>query len=291
MTSTIGPGAIVVATDGSHHADRAVIWAAVQASLERRRLVVVTTDHTSGRRINDLAVQRAGTAAPGVDVVGLTSRGDPRVVLTELSQHAHLLVLGSRGLGGVRSMLLGSVSATLCRWAFCPVVVCRPPAEGHRNQGVLVGVNGMEDSRAILEFGFEQAALRGQRLTVVQCVWDVAAAVAGMRHVPLAEADVEDDDARRLLSEAIAGFAEKYPDVSVSPLVMHGLVDEVLGGRTAAWDLVVVGRYPVDSVSRLVAGSIATAVLERARTNVAIVPIERSVNGRGRPAAASRAGA
>ncbi|NGZ99492.1 universal stress protein [Nocardioides sp. W3-2-3] len=61
----------------------------------------------------------------------------------------------------------------------------------------------------------------------------------------------------------------------VTQRVNHGLVDDVIGSRTGAWDLVVVGRHPLDSVSRLVIGSIATAVTERAQTNVAVVPVDR----------------
>jgi nucleotide-binding universal stress UspA family protein len=263
---------VVVGADGSAHAERAVTWAAEQASLEHRRLVVVTaTEHQAGR-VNADAVRRAEGIAPDVEVVGLTVGGDPRISLVELSQHAHLVVLGSRGRGALRSLLLGSVAATVCRLSFCPVVVCRPLTEEHPGKGVLVGITNNEDAREVLEFAFEQASLRGQRLAVVHCVWDAAEAVADLRPPHRRAAHIEDDDVRRLLAEALAGFEEKYPDVAVSTLVMHGLVDEVLGGRSAGWDLVVVGRHPVYTVGRLITGSISTAVLERAHTTVAVVP-------------------
>ncbi|MFC7503859.1 universal stress protein [Nocardioides sp. CPCC 206347] len=275
MNQLIQSGSIVVAADGSKHADRAVIWAAEQARLERRTLVVVTVDGKN-HRINQEAARLASGTAPGIEVVPLTAAGDPRSILVELSRDAHLLVLGSHGRGTVQSMLLGSVSAAVSRLSWCPVIVCRPRPEGHRGRGILVGADGTPESRAVLEFAFAQASMRDMVLTVVHCIWDVAAAVAGDRNVSLEDADLgTGDEPHRLLAESIAGFAEKYPDVAVSLRVTHGLVDDVIGGRSAAWDLVVVGRHPIDSVKRLVTGSVGTAVVERAHTVVGVVPEPR----------------
>ncbi|WP_436700360.1 universal stress protein [Nocardioides sp. BYT-33-1] len=270
---TIRPGSIVVAADGSKHAARALDWAARQAALDARPLVVVTVEERDAQRVNDAALRQAEELAPEVDVVGLTLTGDPRGVLVDLSRDAHLIVLGSRGRGTVRSMLLGSVSTAVSRLASCPVVVCRPRAEEQRGKGVIVGIDGTASSLPVLEFAFAQAALRGQGLTVVHVVWDVVAAVAGLRNVRVDDLDLgPEDEAHLLLAESVAGFGEKYPDVRVTLRVTHGLVDDVLGSRTADWDLVVVGRHPLDTVGRLVTGSIATAVVERARTTVAVVP-------------------
>ncbi|KRC50303.1 MULTISPECIES: universal stress protein [unclassified Nocardioides] len=273
MSSVIQPGSIVVGADGSKHAARAITWAAEQAHLERRPLVVVTADGASAHRTHAEAVQLARGLAPDLDVIGLSAAGDPRSTLVDLSRDAHLMVLGSRGRGAVRSMLLGSVSATVSRLASCPVVVCRPRVEGLHGKGVLVGVDGTEASLAVLDFAFAQASLHAQPLTAVHCVWDVVAAVAGLRNVRVEDVDLgPEDEAHLLLAESIAGFAEKYPDVPATLRVTHGLVDDVLGGHTSAWDLVVVGRHPLDTVERLVTGSIAAAVVERAHTTVAVVP-------------------
>lgn len=276
MNRIIRPGSIIVAADGSKHADRAVVWAAEQSRFERRPLVVVTADGNNVHRINHDAVRLAENTAPLSEVIPLTAAGDPRSILVELSREAHLLVLGSRGHGTVQSMLLGSVSAAVSKLAWCPVIVCRPRADGHRGRGVLVGADGTPESFEVIDFAFNQASMRRMPLTVVHCIWDVVAAVAGERNVSLEDAELGiGDDPHRLLAESIAGFAEKYPDVPVSVRVTHGLVDDVIGGHTAAWDLVVVGRHPADTIARLVTGSIATAVVERAHTVVGVVPVQR----------------
>ena len=294
MNALSKPGCIVVGVDGSDHADRAVRWAAEQAQLEHRPLVVVATeDHRAPRwtaevpgadpmgdvpdmrPASTLAVD-AGVLArrdhPTIDVELLSVLGDPRQVLIELSSSAHLVVVGSHGRGMMRSLLLGSVSEAVARSASCPVVVCRPGPD-HPTDGVIVGADGSTESLPVVEFAFEQASLHGLPLTIVHCFWDAVAAVAGFREGSselLNEPHLE--ELRLLLAESVAGFREKYPDVEVSLLLRHGLVDEALTRRGRAWDLVVVGRHPHASPHRLFAGSIATAVLERARGCVAVVP-------------------
>ncbi|GAB7006626.1 hypothetical protein JCM18899A_40990 [Nocardioides sp. AN3] len=187
-----------------------------------------------------------------------------------------MVVLGSRGRGAMKSLLLGSVSATVAAHAACPVVVCRP--DGHRPQprGVLVGADGTAESVPVIEFAYRQAALHDCALTVLHCFWDVAAAVAQYheaRGEPVAGPELE--DLRALVAESVAGLATLYPDVPVALDLKHGLVDEALTSDVERWELVVVGRHPMDSLGRTLTGSIATTVLERARTTVAVVPETR----------------
>ncbi len=292
-------GGIVVGADGSEHAERAIAWAAEQAQLEGRRLFLATAAGTPHRRVVDLVgpydggdpdtVERLVTAArtiaedaatavrkqhPELTVEAVAPLGDARAVLLELAEHAHLLVLGSRGRGTVASTLLGSVSAAVSREAACPVVVCRPGHTGkHARQGVVVAADGTPESRPIIGFGFAVASLRGLPLTVLHCHWDVVGAVAGLRKdfVDLLGDDVP-ADLQLVLAESIAGFRETYPDVRVEVVASRGLVDEALGAHGGHWDLVVVGRHPMTSVARTLTGSIATTVLERSHSPVAVIP-------------------
>jgi nucleotide-binding universal stress UspA family protein len=63
----------------------------------------------------------------GVPVTPLVREGQPAEVLVEEAEGAELLVVGSRGLGGFRGLLLGSVSQQCAHHAHCPVLIV--PAE------------------------------------------------------------------------------------------------------------------------------------------------------------------
>jgi nucleotide-binding universal stress UspA family protein len=57
-------------------------------------------------------------------------QGHPRPVLIEASRSADMLILGRRGHGGFRGLLLGSVSSALVAHAHCPVLVVHTPGNG-----------------------------------------------------------------------------------------------------------------------------------------------------------------
>lgn len=270
----IEAGSIVAAYDGSDHADRALRWATEQAALEVRQLVVVAAGDAPTPLL-DRAVATARKAHPGLPVAALTTPGDPRQVFIDLSSQAHLVVVGSRGRGALRSMLLGSVGAAVSAHADCPVVVCRP--NGHRGRGVIVGADGTPESLPVIEFAYRQAALRGLSLTVLHCFWDAVAAVAQFHQARGELVDAPElAELRAILSESVSGLGEVYPDVPVTLGLKHGLVDEALTPRGEAWDMIVVGRHPMTSLTRVLTGSIATSVVERAHTTVAVVPEEAS---------------
>jgi len=63
---------------------------------------------------------------PDVEVRRRVVRDRPAAELVDLSRTARLVVVGSRGRGGVRGLLLGSVGHALIHHAHCPVLVARP---------------------------------------------------------------------------------------------------------------------------------------------------------------------
>jgi nucleotide-binding universal stress UspA family protein len=76
------------------------------------------------------ALAEALTLLEGIDakVDTHTLEGDPASEILNFArkQNVDLIVIGSRGWGGVRSMLLGSVSDRVLHGAHCPVLVVRP---------------------------------------------------------------------------------------------------------------------------------------------------------------------
>ena len=290
----MSPESIVVGTDGSADADRAVEWAAEQAAAEHRPLVVVSATSQSptpaaigptaayaippedllarARSTAERGARLARTQVPGLTVETHAVLGSAITELTRLTAVVRLVVLGSRGRGPARSKVLGSVSASVARHATCPVVICRPPRPDHATHGVLVGADGTEESLPVIDFAFRHAALRAQPLTVLRSVDRALAAVS----VAGAGTDRDLEAQRLLIGESVAGFAGRFPDVRVRPFLVTEPAGEALASLAEEHDLVVVGRHPADSISRMLTATTATAVLERAHTNVAVVPEDPS---------------
>ena len=69
------------------------------------------------------ALEETSETAADLDVETVVREGAPASMLLEEAQDADLLVVGSRGLGGFRGLLLGSVSQQCAHHAPCPVVI------------------------------------------------------------------------------------------------------------------------------------------------------------------------
>lgn len=141
---TVSPdGPVVVGVDDSEEAQAAIKWAAEEAARRGVPLVAVhswrawpwLTDALGGWSISD-ANLGAGLEqmvkdfvdpylAPGQAFETRLTMGHPAVRLLEESGSASLVVVGSRGRGGLAGMLLGSTSREVLRQAHCPVVVVR----------------------------------------------------------------------------------------------------------------------------------------------------------------------
>jgi nucleotide-binding universal stress UspA family protein len=138
-----GQGLIVVGVDGSPHARRALDWALAEARLRGGRCLLIhahefgvagaspyvpipveelTRDAQAVLDRELTHARQAGGAVEGRVVLGGAARA-----LVEASAEAGLLVVGSRGRGGLAGALLGSVSTACVHHATCPVVVIPPP--------------------------------------------------------------------------------------------------------------------------------------------------------------------
>jgi nucleotide-binding universal stress UspA family protein len=134
---------IIVGTDGSPGSIEALRWALRQAQAtgaEVRVLLAWEVATTLGNLsemtevdwadIARTAIDEAAAAEPGLTAPISTEAvpGHPSNILVEASKDADLLVVGCRGHGRVREMMLGSVSNHCTHHAHCPVVVVRSPA-------------------------------------------------------------------------------------------------------------------------------------------------------------------
>lgn len=291
MDST--PGTIVVGIDGSPASRQALAWAADQALAEHRPLTlasavgVATPAWPSGGTALPMeyreALQAEARAAmteacadlesrtPGLEVHVVIEPADPRSLLLRLSEHAAMIVVGSRGRGPVRSLVLGSVSVALTRHAACPVVVHPHLRRGLVRNGIVVGADAAPDSPAVLEFAYRQASVRDLPLLVVHCFWDALAAAQ------VAEATLDHEEERVMLAESLAGLGEKYPDVNVRTELARGAPSEALTTAGDRMDLVVVGGHGASLAQRVMFDSVSVSVVEHATCPVAVVPVRREV--------------
>src|SRR5690606_4542221 len=161
-------GAIVVGTDGSPEAERAVEWAAGEAVLRGRSLRSVHAVERWPFRVPLLApsdgaveegkaILEAARAAvrerwPDLGVTTALVEEETEKALREESKDAFALVLGRRGRGGFAGMPLGSTSRRMASESSVPVVIVR--GEASEGGEVVVGVDLSWDSELVLEHAF-----------------------------------------------------------------------------------------------------------------------------------------
>jgi nucleotide-binding universal stress UspA family protein len=222
--------------------------------------------------------KRAQAAFPELRIDCEVLAGSPGAALVAASADAQLVVVGSRGLGGFAGLILGSVGTQLAAHSYAPVIVMRPP-EDRGNLGVgplpapvVVGVDGVPESAAALEFAFDEASARGVPLIATYAWWMQPPTDLGRsgRHYDPAEAE---EQARRMLAEAVAGWAQHYPDVEVTLRPEHSL-NPVVGLLDLSRDagLLVVSRHGGNTLSRLLFASISDIAVREAQCPVAVVP-------------------
>jgi nucleotide-binding universal stress UspA family protein len=289
---------VVVGVDGSPSSYDAVRWAAAEAGRRSSSLRVVTAFpwsydeiHTGTRRGHehrkDLldrsrtqledAVAIAVSTRPGVPIGHRLVEGHPVEVLEAEARTGQLLVVGSRGLGGLSGLLVGSVSAAVSVHAACPVVVVRRDAGGWSDQPVVVGVDGGEAGEAALEFAFEAAAARGVELAAVHS-WSDAVPVDPLIAQAMNWQTLQDNE-QRILDRALRPWEEKFPDVPVRRVLVEDGAARSLVHLSDGAQLVVVGSRGHAELTGLLLGSVGHAVLHRSHCPVAIVRPDAAPGG------------
>jgi nucleotide-binding universal stress UspA family protein/transcriptional regulator with XRE-family HTH domain len=139
------PG-IVVGFDGSVHARQALKWAISEAAIRRTPLTVLTVqqaiagfwgapvpypgdedlvDHAAkvAREETDSALEGLSEGQRPPSVTVQAAIGMPAEEILMAAQDADMIVVGSRGAGGFKKLLMGSVGLHITHHAHCPVVV------------------------------------------------------------------------------------------------------------------------------------------------------------------------
>lgn len=293
---------VVVAIDGSPASDAALIWAAGEANSRREPLLIFTAcppleippssaHETAADRLmssvldaarmrrkeyEDIvahASSRVHKDYPSLVIRTEVFEGDPRTAIELYESLASMLVLGSRGLGSVRTVLLGSVSFWATRHLSIPTVIVRPSDDERMSvpRRIAVGISAESNSEITLRQAFSMAARRGCPLTIANAAWDSQASGSGWERLP----DDQVEPRRfRAVTELVAQIAPDYPDVVYQVVFARGQVDRFLASLGHTHSALVIGRRKSTLMDYVGLGTLASSVVEHAVGATVIIPIE-----------------
>ncbi|MEU9188909.1 universal stress protein [Streptomyces sp. NPDC048484] len=222
---------------------------------------------------------------PGVDVTLEQVSGTPTEVLTAAGKDAELLVLGSRGLGGLGGFLLGSVGQAVTARTEVPVIMVRAgeqAAEEHETdpvgipsaatpyRPVVLGLDTYGPDDAVITFAFEEAARRATTLHVVHG-WSLPGYYAyALSTDPELGPQLQRQDTAAL-TEALRPWRTKYPAVETVEESCLGSPARHLVDAARKASLIVVGRRIRRSPIGSHIGPVTHAVLHHSTAPVAVV--------------------
>ena len=308
---SIFPTKILLATDGSREADLAARTAAELADKTGSELHMV---HVSGispwypaypedtafyeaeledpvleedlqriseqraRELLDSEVEKLRSAG-GAPAQGHLAEGGVPQEIVGLAEEigAGLVVVGSRGRGGIRRALMGSVSDSVVRHAHCPVLVVRD-GESQRDYlpgTILLTVDGSEEASAATRTAVELAEHTDSELHVVH-VGEVTPVYHPEMRGYHARYEELQEEARRLLEEQVEEVHSAGGTVSGAHLRM-GRPDEeivVLGEEIGA-GLIATGSRGLGGMRRALMGSVSDSIVRHAHCPVMVVRPEK----------------
>ena len=212
---------------------------------------------------------------PDVDVSHQIEEGSPIDMLLDLSEQCTMIIMGSRGLGGLSGMVMGSVSAAVVSHASCPVVVVREDnhvTEETKYGPVVVGVDGSGVSQKAIENAFKEADARGAELIAVHTWMDmqVQASLAGLSAAQQ-QWQVVEEEQNALLGHRLAGWQERFPDVKVTKVVTRDRPVRALADASEGAQLLVVGSHGRGGFKGMLLGSTSRALLQAAPCPMMVV--------------------
>jgi nucleotide-binding universal stress UspA family protein len=211
----------------------------------------------------------AGAVDPGAVTERRAVCDLPARALLDAADGAGLLVVGARGMGGFRGLLLGSVSRQVLHRATCPVAVVRDDAS-RVGAPVVVGVDGSGASQRALQWAIDHA--RARQLPVVAVhAWHLPY-VGGDFATPWIDPDDLATGADRFLREQLARV-----DTTglVAPVECRAIPDRAgaaLVEASSLASLVVVGSRGHGQLTNAILGSVSDQVAHHATSPVIVVP-------------------
>jgi nucleotide-binding universal stress UspA family protein len=284
---------VLAGVDGSEDSRTALRWAAVVADALRLPLRAlwawqyptdalltvgkielpspVRFDALIETQLSDLVVEVLGDKA--ADVALEVGRGPAAAALLGAAEDGPaMIVVGSRGMGGFKGLLLGSVSRQLAEHARCPVTIVRhrAPVPPVRLETIVAGTDGSQDAARGLRCAADIAAKAGAELVVAH-VTGPGEAVYPMGIQPQVDLDVRWERVEEWCAP-LRAMGVDYEVAVVEGDTRTALLDLA---RDRSADLLVIGSRGHGPVGQLLLGNVASSLAQHSELPVTIVPAER----------------
>jgi len=282
---------IVVGVDGSAGARAAAHYAAAIAVRRHATLTLVHVFETafhgygpvglagsyasadeylreSAERLLEETVNDIESSHPGVKFDPHLQSGGVAAQLIDESEEAQLTVVGSRGMDGFASLMLGSVSAQVATYGHGPIIVTRPAAAP--DGPILVGYDGSEAANAALQFGVQEALSRKVPLVVANIYWEQP---WGWHQQPATDPVITASHrAEQMINDALELPIEEHPELQYSIRTIHSLNPaHSLVEESAHAGLTVVGSRGRGGFAGLLLGSVGRTLIHHAAGPVAVI--------------------
>lgn len=283
---------IHVGVDGSWRDTGALEWALQESLLRREPLQVVhvaeerlrhapgwepsVADDGSMELVNE--VQKYLDASPGtLDHEADRVVGPPARTLSEVAASSRMLVIGRRGMGTFKRLLIGSTSEEVASHTTVPVVIVPEHWKPADHAGpVIVAVDDSDDNQEVIEFATTAASERGLALRLVH-VWDLPAFYSwDAMNVAGVSAEWA-ENAERHFEDVADEWRAKYPTQTIQVDIPRGhAVDGIVTAATRTdAQLLVVGTRHHTRLTSVLLGSVTRGVLHHAPCPLAVVPAHR----------------
>ena len=279
---------VIVGVDESAGAAGALRWATTEATLHGWDVTAVMAwglldqHHPDADQAFDpeyseddaaatlaVIVERA-LGAEGAKVGTRVINDLPAPALLDAATGSRLLVVGARGLGGFRGLLLGSVSQHCLHHASSPIAVVHHAERlGGARRVVVAAVDGSDTSTRALAWAIEEARLRRITLRVVTA-WHLPVVGSYPYAGEMFDPPLFERGARQVVDDALA--ACNTEDVGLEQIVGEGSAANVILEAAKAADLVVMGSRGLGGFKGLLVGSATQQVTHHAPCPVIVVP-------------------
>ncbi len=289
---------ILVAVDGSPFAERALPFAEAITRASNAKLVIVQVVPEAGPNATDedVAIQADQIVQAQTHVNDLAGRIDPRVVvetavtvgdppngiLEEAKERAaDVIVLSTHGRSGLGRWIYGSVADEVMRHSPIPVLLV--PSHAHfawpkdRAPRVLVPLDGSHLATGAIRAADELAESIGGNLLFVQAVEPHPPMYGDPSTFVVIDPTVELEAAKSHLEKVAADLRGKGRTVEIADVLGLAVTSIIDVARERGVDVIAMSTHGSGGLTRLVMGSIATGIIQRADVPVFIVrPAESS---------------